>query len=277
MRRRHWLPIPLLLAAVFAAFQYFGAEKVVNPETGRAARVALSSDQEQALGLQGYREVLSQSDVVNQGPEYEMVVRVAKRLVNAIGEDGRGFEWHVSLVRGEQANAFCLPGGKIVVYTGILPYTRTESALAAVMGHEIAHAIARHGSQRMVRTNIAQTLMMGAQMSFTDMDPRQRQMVLAALGAGAQFGVILPFSREHENEADAMGLFYTARAGYDPQEAIAFWQRMEEAGGKQPSEFMSTHPSHATRIAHLRELMPRALAEYRGGSNADRAGAPTGR
>jgi predicted Zn-dependent protease len=126
----------------------------------------------------------------------------------------------------------------------------------------MAHAIARHGAQRMLRSSVAQTVMMGAQFSFTDMDPRQRQMVLAALGAGAQYGILLPFSREHETEADAMGLLYMAQAGYDPHEAIAFWERMERAGGNQPPEFMSTHPSHANRIARLQQLMPRALAEY---------------
>ena len=262
MRRRHLIPIPLILAALFAVFQYFSAEKTTNPETGRTARVALSSNQEQALGLQSYREVIAQSDVVSAGPEHDVVVRVARRLVDVISADAQDFDWQVSLVRNDQANAFCLPGGKIVVFTGILPYTQNEAALAAVMGHEIAHAVARHGSQRMLRTNLAQTVMAGAQFSFTDMDPRQRQMVLAALGAGAQYGIILPFSRDHEVEADAMGLIYMARAGYDPQEAIAFWQRMERAGGNQPPEFMSTHPSHATRIQRLKELMPRALNEY---------------
>lgn len=262
MKRRTWLPIPLIAAAVFAAFQYFSAEKVTNPETGRAARVALSSEQEQALGLQSYREVLAQSEVVESGPEKEMVARVASRLARAVGDDAQGFEWQVSLVRSEQANAFCLPGGKIVVFTGILAHTRTEAALAAVMGHEMAHAIARHGSQRMLRTSLAQTVMVGAQFSFSEMDYQQRQMVMAALGAGAQYGFILPFSREHENEADVMGLMYMAQAGYDPREAIGFWERMERAGGGQPPEFMSTHPSHATRVQRLQEVMPRALAKY---------------
>jgi metalloendopeptidase OMA1, mitochondrial len=177
VRRRQFLPIPLILAALFAAYQYFGSEKIVNPETGRTARGALSLGQEQALGLQSYREVISQSDVVSSGPERDMVVRVARRLVEIVGPDTQDFDWQVSLVRGQQANAFCLPGGKIVVYTGILPYTRTEAALAAVMGHEMAHAIARHGSQRMLRTSVAQTLLAGAQFSITDMDPGQRQMV----------------------------------------------------------------------------------------------------
>jgi predicted Zn-dependent protease len=271
VRRRHLLPIPLILAALFAAFQYFGAEKATNPETGRTARVALSAPQEQALGLQSYREVLAQSEVVPRGPEHDVVVRVAQRLIRAVGAAGQDFDWDVSVVRSEQANAFCLPGGKIVVYTGILPYTQNEAALAAVMGHEMAHAIARHGAQRMLRTNLAQTVMAGAQFSFTDMDPRDRQVVLAALGAGAQYGVLLPFSREHESEADAMGLMYMAHAGYDPREAISFWERMENSGGRQPPEFMSTHPSNATRIARLQQLMPKALEAYGSG------GEPTGR
>lgn len=262
MRRRSLIPIPLILAALFAAFQYFGAEKVVNPETGKAVRVGMSEAQEQALGLQSYQQVLAQSDVVNSGPEYEQVVRVAKRLVPAAGEAGRNFQWDVSVVRSEDANAFCLPGGKIVVYTGILRYTQDDAGLAAVMGHEMAHAIARHGAQRMLRTSLAQTVMAGAQFSFTEMDPGQRQMVLAALGAGAQYGVILPFSRNHENEADAMGVLYMARAGYDPRQAIEFWRRMGQSGGQRPPEFMSTHPAHETRIQHLEQLMPRALEEF---------------
>ena len=262
MRRRGWLPIPLILAALFAAFQYFNAEKATNPETGEKVRVALSSGQEKALGLQSYREVLQQSDVVQGGPEHELVVRVAKRLIGAVGSDAPDFEWHVSLVRGEQANAFCLPGGKIVVFTGILPYTKTEAGLGAVMGHEMAHAIARHGSQRMLRTSLAQTVMMGAQFSLGDMDHSQRAAVMAALGAGAQYGLILPFSRDHESEADAMGVIYMARAGYDPEEAIRFWERMNQESSRQPPEFMSTHPAHETRIQNLRVLLPRARSEY---------------
>jgi metalloendopeptidase OMA1, mitochondrial len=271
MRRRSLTIFPLLLAIGFAIFQYFGAEKVTNPETGRSMRVAMSTDQEQALGLQSYREVLSQSEVVRSGPERELVERVARRLAQAVGEAGQGFDWQVSLIRSPQVNAFCLPGGKIAVYTGILPVARDEAGLAAVMGHEMAHAIARHGSQRLLRTNLAQTIMTGAQFSFSDMDWNQRRMIIAALGAGAQFGVLLPFSRQHETEADEMGVLYMARAGFDPEAAILFWERMQQAHerSQQPPEFASTHPSGETRIAHLREIMPRAKAEY--------AKAPTGR
>lgn len=271
MRRRTLTIFPLLLAIGFAIFQYFGAEKVTNPETGRSMRVAMSSEQEAVLGLQSYREVLSQSEVVSSGRERDWVERVARRLAQAVGDAGRGFEWQVTLIRSPQVNAFCLPGGKIAVYTGILPVAQDEAGLAAVMGHEMAHAIARHGSQRLLRTSLAQTIMTGAQFSFSDMDWNQRRMIIGALGAGAQFGVMLPFSRQHETEADEMGVIYMARAGYDPEAAISFWERMEEAhrGGRQPPEFASTHPSGESRIAQLREIMPRAKAEF--------AKAPTGR
>lgn len=261
-RRSSITIIPLVLAGLFAAWQYFGAEKVVIPETGRVARVGLSTEQETALGLQSYREVVSQSDLVTSGPDYQHVVGVAQRLAAAVGDAGRNFDWQVSVIRSDQANAFCLPGGKIAIYTGILKYTRTDAGLAAVMGHEMAHAIARHGSQRLLQNSLTQTMMMGASFSFSDMDWNQRSMVMAALGAGAQFGVLLPFSRKHESEADELGLIYMARAGYDPAEAIGFWERMAEADGQQPPEFASTHPSHGTRIQHLRELLPKAQAEF---------------
>jgi predicted Zn-dependent protease len=263
MRRRSLTIFPLLIAIGFALFQYFGAEKVKNPETGKSVRVAMSTEQEKALGLQSYREVLAQSDLITTGPERERVERVARRLATAVGSAGEGFDWQVALIRSPQVNAFCLPGGKIAVYTGILPVAQDDAGLAAVMGHEMAHAIARHGSQRLLRTNLAQTVMAGAQFSFSDMDWNQRRMVMAALGAGAQFGVLLPFSRQQETEADEMGVLYMARAGYEPTAAISLWERMEQAsGGAQQPEFASTHPANETRIAHLRELMPRAQAEY---------------
>jgi len=262
MRRRKFIIWPLLIAAVIAGVRYFSADKFTNPETGRTTRVALSSEQEEQLGLQSYQEVLSQAQVVESGPERDTVVRVAQRLAPATGTAARDFKWQVNLLRSSQANAFCLPGGKIVVYTGILPYTKTEAGLAAVMGHEMAHAVARHGSQRLLRSSLAQTLLVGANFSMGSMDPQERQTVMAALGAGATYGVILPFSRDHESEADQMGLMYMARAGYDPQEAITFWERMSSAGGAQPPEFASTHPSHEHRIQDLKDFMPKAMAEY---------------
>jgi predicted Zn-dependent protease len=262
MKRRTIAILPMLIALVVIGFRYCTAEKVTNPLTGKTARVGLSSDQEETLGLQTYREVLSQADVVTSGREHDLVVGVASRLAPATGPEAKDFRWQVSLVRSREPNAFCLPGGKIVVYTGILPLTKTEAALAAVMGHEMAHAVARHGSQRLLRTSLAQTFLVGANLSMGDLDPGQRQALMAALGAGAQYGVLLPFSRQHETEADQLGLLYMARAGYDPREAIPFWERMSQAGGSQPPVYMSTHPSHERRIQDLQDFMPKALAEY---------------
>jgi predicted Zn-dependent protease len=264
-RTRHFIIWPLLIAGIIAAYQYFSSQKYVNPETGRAARVALSEGQEAALGLESYKDVLSQSAVVRTGPEVELVQKVMRRLEGATGEAGQKMNWEVSVVSSPQVNAFCLPGGKMVVYTGILPVAQTEAGLATVLGHEMAHATSRHGSQRLLQSQVSQTLLTGANASLAlgDMDPRQKMAVMAALGAGTQYGVLLPFSRSHESEADEVGLYYMARAGYDPHEAIQFWQRMDQSSSSpQPPEFASSHPSHGTRIARLKEHMPRAEEEY---------------
>jgi predicted Zn-dependent protease len=260
--RRSLKIAPLAIAALVIVFQFFSSEKVTNPVTGKKSHVAMSSQQEAALGLESYREVLSNSQVVQSGPEVEQVVRVVKRLAPATGAAAQDFDWQVSVVRSDQANAFCLPGGKIVVYTGILPITQTDAGLATVLGHEMAHATSRHGSQRLFQQSIAQIAMTGASWSLSDYDPQKRGAIMAALGAGAQYGVLLPFSRQHETEADQIGLLYMARAGYDPHESITFWERMSRAGGSQPPEFMSTHPSHGTRIERLQQLMPKAEEEY---------------
>jgi predicted Zn-dependent protease len=269
--RRKIVLYPILIAVVIMLLQYCKSEKFVNPETGRAARVALSEGQEAALGLQSYREVLSQSRVISSGPEVDLVRRVTERLAAATGDAGKHFEWRVSVVQDPQANAFCLPGGKMVVFTGIIPIAQTEAGLATVLGHEMAHATSRHGSQRLLQTNLANTFLTGAaaSVSLGDMDYRNKQAVMAAVGAGAQYGVLLPFSREHEVEADVVGLHYMARAGYDPRESISFWQRMSEASsGRQPPEFASTHPSHGTRIERLKEEIPRAMEDYHRASGA---------
>lgn len=263
--RRKFVIFPILIALAVMAYQFFVAEKFVNPETGRKARVGMSEGQEAALGLQSYREVLSQARVVSSGPEVDLVRRVSERLAAATGDTGRKFEWRVSVVQDKQANAFCLPGGKMVVFTGILPIAQNDAGLATVLGHEMAHATSRHGSQRLLQSNLANTFLTGASASISmgDMDYQQKQAVMAAVGAGAQYGVLYPFSREHETEADIIGLYYMARAGYDPRESIAFWQRMAEASsGGQPPEFASTHPSHDTRIERLKHEMPKAMEEF---------------
>ncbi|PYK81357.1 MAG: peptidase M48 family protein [Verrucomicrobia bacterium] len=269
MERRHIKWIPLVLAGLFFAYQYFSSEKFVNPETGRKSHVAMSTREEGLLGLQSYQQVLAQSETVDGGPELEMIKRVASRLARATGKAGADFDWQVSLIRSSQVNAFCLPGGKIVVYNGILPVTQNEPSLATVLGHEMAHATSRHGSQRVLQQNLAQTALTGVAMSLSDMDYDKQRAIMGALGAGAQFGVLMPFSRQHESEADATGLHYMARAGYDPRESIGFWQRMERAGGAQPPEFLSSHPSHGTRIEQLQAEIPRALEEYNRSPAAD--------
>jgi predicted Zn-dependent protease len=262
MERRHLRWLPLLLAGIFFAYQYFSSEKFVNPETGRKSHVGMSTAEEASLGLQSYQQVLAQAQRVQSGPELETVKRVATRLAAATGKAGQDFQWQVSLVRDGQVNAFCLPGGKIVVYTGIIPVAQNEAALATVLGHEMAHATSRHGSQRVFEQNLAQTAMSGVASSLSDMDYDKQRAIMGALGAGAKFGVLMPFSRKHESEADEIGLLYMARAGYDPQESIRFWKRMENTGSSQPPEFLSTHPSHGTRIQQLEEWMPKALEEY---------------
>jgi metalloendopeptidase OMA1, mitochondrial len=260
MHRLVYRVVPILIAVVVVLFQRCSAERFTN-EAGRTVRVSLSRDQERALGAQAYREVLTQSPVIRSGPEFEMVRRCAARLAAATGESGRHFEWEVSLVRSEQINAFCLPGGKIVVYTGILNVAQSEGGLAVVMGHEMAHATLRHGSERVLQQQSANTILTGVNFSTLDMDFRQRALVMTALGAGAQFGYLLPFSRDHESEADSIGLRYMAKAGYDPREAIPFWQRMGQASAqrRKPPEFASTHPSNQTRIERLRAELPAAL------------------
>src|SRR5262249_12287130 len=162
-----------------------------------------------------------------------------------------------------EVNAFCLPGGKIVVYTGILPVAETDAGLATVLGHEISHALAHHGAERMAQQRMVQIGELAATGSLNDMDPQRRMAVLRAINAGAQFG-ILRYSRKHESEADHMGLLLMAAAGYDPHEAIKFWERMEKvsAGARKPPEFMSTHPSHQTRIADLHRWLPEAMKLY---------------
>jgi predicted Zn-dependent protease len=263
MQRRHIRWLPLVIAAVFFAYQYFSSEKFTNPETGRVSHVGLSTEQESALGLQSYQQVLAQSEPISSGPELEMVKRVASRLAGVTGQAAQNFDWRVSLIRDDKVNAFCLPGGKIVVYTGILPVTQNEASLATVLGHEMAHATSRHGAQRVFEQNLSKTAMMGVAGSLSDMDYNQQRAVLGALGASAQYGILMPFGRKQESEADHIGLTYMARAGFDPRESINFWQRMEQVGGgQQPPEFLSTHPSHGTRIMQLREWMPQAVEEY---------------
>jgi len=272
--------LPLLLAGLAAAFIAF--KGCQEGPFGRQQIVALNPQQEQQLGLEAYQEVLGKSDVVRDGPAVTTVKRVTGRLVGAVRnpeflravglKEPPDYSWDVRLVRSEQVNAFCLPGGKMVVYTAILPVCQTDAGLATVMGHEIAHALAQHGAERMAQTQMVNIGMTAAGGALGNMDPNDRAKIMAVLNAGAKFG-ILKYSRSHESEADHVGLLLMAAAGYDPRESVKFWERMRKmAGGGKTPEFLSTHPSHETRIRDLENWMPQALSLYKA---SGLAGEPT--
>lgn len=232
------------------------------PVTGRKSLVLIPEGEEIALGEESYRQVLSRSNVVSSGAEAEMVRRVGERIAKVC--DRPDYAWEFRLIRNDSTlNAFCLPGGKVAVYTGILQVTESEAGLATVMGHEIAHAIARHGGERMTDQLALQIGGVGIAALMKDRSPEAQNVVLAAYGVGSEVGVLLPFGRSQESEADHIGLIYMARAGYDPREAIAFWRRMEQRGGAgAPPEWLSTHPSHDRRVADLETWLPEATREY---------------
>jgi predicted Zn-dependent protease len=268
---RWWV---LLVAAAYFGWYWISHQQPAS-FTGRTQLIDTSIEEEAQLGLQAWQQTLAESELVRDGPLPAQVQGIARRLVEvgpAVEQQlartqgvpattrWDGFEWEVGVIESSEVNAFCLPGGKIAVYTGIIPVARNEHALAAIMGHEIAHALLRHGAERMAQQKLVQIGQMAASVSIGEMDPRQQQMVMAALGAGARYGLMLPFSRDHESEADRVGLMLTAAACYDPREAIGLWERMAEAGGGAPPEFMSTHPSSGTRIQQLEAWMPEALA-----------------
>jgi metalloendopeptidase OMA1, mitochondrial len=268
---RWWV---LLVFGAYLGYYYLGHRQDAA-FTGRKQLIDTSMDQEVALGVASFQQIVSESRLVRDPRIVQPIEEIARRLI-AVGprveqvlSASRGiasstewdkFEWAVAVIESEQVNAFCLPGGKMAVYTGILPVAKNADALAAVMGHEIAHALLRHGSERMAQQKLMQIGTVAAGMSTSDLDIRQQQMVMAALGAGAKYGIMLPFSRDHESEADYVGLLLAAAACYDPEESIGLWERMGAAGGQRPPEFMSTHPSSGSRISQLREWMPEAEA-----------------
>jgi len=231
-----------------------------TPVTARTQHVALSDAQQTQLGSRQYAKTLrdNRADIVASGPAYAEVRRVAARIEAVAGRDKPAFHWRVTLLRNTEANAYCLPGGKIVVYTGILPVTRNDSALATVLGHEVAHATAEHAAERIERqhlTRVAAAIIAGG-VAFT---PRQYLRVAALLGAADT----LPFTRSQESEADHIGLIYMARAGYRPRQAVAFWRRMQRASkGKAPPEILSDHPSDAHRIERIQKWLPEAERAY---------------
>lgn len=233
---------------------------VTTPVTKRQALILVPMETEVALGLQVYQDELKDQRLITSGPQQEMVVRVMKRLT-AVADDP-GFQWEVRLIDAPKVvNAFCLPGGKMAVYSGILPVAQDEAGLAVVMGHEIGHAVARHGNERMSQE---QALEVPLSIALSNQQEGVQQLALLS----KDLLLTLPWGRKQESEADHIGLIYMARAGYDPRVAIDFWKRMAQLGGGAPPEFLSTHPSDQTRVAQLEKRMPEALAAYRGPGTA---------
>ena len=247
-----------------------------NAVTGRNQLSLFNEADIQSMAATEYAQFLSQNKVVSTtaNKDAEMVRRVGQRLTTAINsfyasqpniaDDLKQYKWEYNLVDSKEVNAWCMPGGKIVVYTGLLPITQNEAALAAVMGHEIAHALAKHGNERMSQAQVQQLGGVALQVAIANKTPEAQNLFMSAYGIGSQVGALLPFSRKQELEADRLGLIYSAMAGYNPQEAIALWERMAAASnGQKPPELLSTHPAEETRIEKLKELMPEALKYYK--------------
>lgn len=246
-----------------------------NPITGRSQAHLVSESELQAMATQQYQQFLSENRVVSTSADRdaEMVRRIGQRVANAItqyyrdkglGNDLDGYKWEFNLVQNQEANAWCMPGGKVVVYTGLLPITQNEAALAMVMGHEIAHAVLLHGNERMSQGLIQQLGGVALSVAVSNQPAQTQNLFLNAYGVGSQVGVLLPFSRKQELEADRYGMIWGAMAGYNPREAINLWQRMEQqAGGQAPPEFLSTHPSSGNRIQQLQKYLPEALKYYK--------------
>lgn len=248
--------------AIASVLLLFAACETV-PITGRSQIMLLPEGNELAMGLDAYKEVLKKSRVSNDAGANAQVTRVGQRIAQATGR--ADYQWEFKVIEDKQVNAFCLPGGKVAVYTGILPVARDDAGLAAVLGHEVAHAIARHGGERVSQTLLVQTGLAATQAALTRGDPATVQSVTSLLGAGASVGVLLPWGRAQESEADHLGLIYMAKAGYDPRAARDLWQRMDESskGASRPPEFLSTHPLPATRIRQIEAWLPEALGHYK--------------
>lgn len=258
----------LILLAVFII-----AGCALNLVTGRKQLSLVNESELQMMATAQYGEFLTENRVLNPGTSRDaaMVDRVGARIANAITsfyiKEGKpevleGYKWEFNTVDSKDVNAWCMPGGKVVVYTGLLPVTQNEAALAVVMGHEIAHAVAKHGNERMSQAMVQQMGGMALEVALAQKPQETRDIFMATYGIGSQVGAILPWSRQQETEADQYGLIFSAMAGYDPREALPFWQRMSSAGGGSPPEFLSTHPSDETRLRKLEKFIPEALKYY---------------
>ncbi len=272
MNRFHvWqMRIKIVLSIVLVSL--FLASCSTVPITGRRQLSLIPDNEMLSMSFQEYDQFLKENTLSKNRRETQMVKTVGRRIQGAVeqyfadqnlSQELEGYEWEFNLVESDEINAWCMPGGKVVIYTGILPVTQDDTGLAVVMGHEIAHAIAKHGNERMSQGLLAQLGGIALQEALRNKPDTTRQVWMTAFGLGAQVGVLLPFSRLQESEADRLGLIFMAMAGYDPQYAVDFWERMAAEGGAKPPEFLSTHPSDETRIRKIQDEIPEALQYYR--------------
>jgi len=245
------------------------------PVTGRKQMLLVSDQEVLTLSLQEYDKFIKSAPKSTDKANTALVQRVGRNIANAVEtylrDNGLGnliseYSWEFNLVKSPEVNAFCMPGGKIVVYEGILPITQDETGLAVVMGHEVAHAVAKHANERMSQQVLAQYGDAALGMVLDGRSAAVQQVASTVYGLGAQYGIMLPYSRKQELEADRLGLIFMAMAGYNPQMAESFWVRMsQKSGNANVAEFMSTHPSDQTRIQKIREELPEAMKYYKGG------------
>ncbi len=247
--------------ALILVLLHFVAGCTTAPYTKRSQLMLISPAEENQLGIQAFQEVLSKEKVSTDPALQEVVSRIGSRIANAAARSD--FQWEFVVIdNAETVNAFALPGGKVAVYTGMFPVAWTEGGLAAVMSHEVAHVLARHGGERLSQGLVAQMGAAAVQAGMAGSNPTVVRSVMTAYGLGATVGVLLPYSRLQESEADRIGLILMAQAGYDPREAVQLWKRMAQEETRRPPQFLSTHPSPGQRIKDLEQQMPNALAQY---------------
>jgi predicted Zn-dependent protease len=262
--------LPKALGWLAAAMVLIGCATV--PITGRESLQLVSNSQLASLGDQQYSDTLKKSKLSTDQANSAMVRKVGMKIANAAeaflrqsgyADQAGSYHWEFNLIEDDKtANAWVLPGGKAAVYTGILKYTQNETGLAVVLGHEVAHAIANHGNERMSQGLLTQLGGMALAVAVSQKPAETQNLFMSAYGMGASVGLLLPYSRLHESEADRIGLVLMAMAGYDPREAIPFWQRMGQEGGARPPELLSTHPAPQTRVADIQRYLPEALPYY---------------
>ena len=232
------------------------------PITGRSQLVLIPEGTEVKMGLDSYQEIIGKAKISTDAKANDQVTRVGRRIAEATGR--ADYQWEFKVIEDTQVNAFCLPGGKVAVYTGILPVAHDDAGLAAVLGHEVSHAIARHGGERMSQQLAVQGISLAAaETLLAGRDPALVQLASAALGGLGNVGVLLPYSRLQESEADHLGLVYMAKAGYDPHASLELWKRMASANNSRPIQLLSTHPLPETRITQIEGWIPEAMTYYK--------------